>query len=82
MDHEAKLRRMIIIRFSDEQSKRAALGYLTGRFSFKSWSSGEMMLPNEALGPLAEEGVRFTVEGPATYERIASLRNPLAAEVQ
>jgi len=73
---------MIIIRFADEESKRAALGHLAGRFSFKSWASGEMMLPKEALALLANEGVRFTVEGPATYERLASLRNPVAAEVQ
>jgi hypothetical protein len=39
---------------------------LAGRFSFKSWASGEMMLPKEALAQLAEEGIRFTVEGPTT----------------
>ena len=72
---------MIIIRFADEASKRKALGLLPGRFSFKSWASGEMMLPKEALGLLAEEDIRFTVEGPATYERLASLRNPAPVEV-
>jgi hypothetical protein len=72
---------MVIIRFGDEGSKRKALGSLAGRFSFKSWASGEMMLPKEALAVLAEEEIRFTVEGPATYERLASLRNPTAAEV-
>ena len=63
---------MIIIRFADEASKRKALGQLAGRFSFKSWASGEMMLPQEALALLAEEEIGFTVEGPATYERLAS----------
>ena len=72
---------MIIIRFADEVSKRKALGHLAGRFSFKSWASGELMLPKEALALLAEEEVRFTVEGPATYERLASLRNPAPVEV-
>ncbi len=72
---------MIIIRFADEASKRKALGRLAGRFSFKSWASGEMMLPKEALALLAEEEIRFTVEGPATYERLASLRNPAPIEV-
>ncbi len=72
---------MIIIRFDDEASKRKALGCLTGRFSFKSWTSGELMLPKEALALLAEEEIRFTVEGPATYERLASLRNPPPVEV-
>jgi hypothetical protein len=73
---------MIIIRFPDDESKRRALGYLPGRFSGKSWASGEMMVPDEALSFLAHHGVRFTVEGPATYEPMAALRDPAAAEVQ
>jgi hypothetical protein len=73
---------MVIIRFPDEDSKRRALGRLPGHYPGKSWASGEMMVPEEALGFLAREGVRFMVEGPATYEQIASLRNPAAAEVQ
>lgn len=72
---------MIIIRFPDEESKRRALGCLPGRYPGKSWATGEMMVPEEALGFLAREGVRFMVEGPATYEQIASLQNPAAAEV-
>ncbi|MCW5554226.1 MAG: hypothetical protein KIS67_18970 [Verrucomicrobiae bacterium] len=72
---------MIIIRFADEAAKRMALGHLAGRFSFKSWASGELMLPKEALALLAEEDIRFTVEGPATYERLVSLRNPAPVEV-
>jgi hypothetical protein len=39
------------------------------------------MLPKEALALLADEEIRFTVEGPATYERLASLRNPTPVEV-
>ncbi len=66
---------MIVIRFPDEQAKRLALGYLAGRFSFKSWASGEMMLPEQALPYLAVQGVRFEVEGPATYERFSPLRD-------
>jgi hypothetical protein len=58
---------MIIIRFTDETSKRRALGYLAGRFSFKSWKTGEMMVPEDALPYLAVERISFTVEGPATY---------------
>jgi len=30
---------MIRIRFTNETSKRRALGYLAGRFSFKSWAT-------------------------------------------
>ncbi len=73
---------MVIIRFPDSETERRALGLLAGRFSGKSWITLETRVPEEALGFLAAEGVRFSVEGKATYERIASLRNPAAAEVQ
>jgi hypothetical protein len=73
---------MIRIRFSDAASERQALGYLAGRFSFKSWASGDTLVPAAALPYLAIEGIRFTVEGPATYEQlIPSVRNPSAASV-
>ena len=72
---------MIMIRFSDEKEKRRALGLLPGRFSFKSWATGEMMVPDNALAFLAVEGISFTVEGPATYDRLAPLRNPAAVPV-
>lgn len=60
---------MILIRFPNTESKRAALGQLAGRFSFKSWATGEMLVPEDALAYLAVQGVSFTVEGPATYEQ-------------
>jgi hypothetical protein len=60
---------MILIRFPNPESKRAALGRLAGRFSFKSYASGEMLVPEDALSFLAVQGVGFTVEGPATYEQ-------------
>ena len=63
---------MIVIRFDDPESKRRALGFLAGRFSFKSWSSGEMAVPEAALAHLATQGIAFAVEGPATYERLIS----------
>lgn len=62
---------MILIRFPSLDSERKALGRLTGRFSFKSWATGEMLVPETALPYLAVEGVVFTVEGPATYEQRA-----------
>ena len=74
---------MIIIRFPDDAAKRRALGALAGRFSFKSWATGEMMVPAEALSFLAVEGVSFHVEGPATYEQLASsVRTPPATALQ
>jgi hypothetical protein len=60
---------MIQIRFSDAGAERRAFGYLAGRFSFKSWASGKMIVPETALPALALEGISFTVEGPATYEQ-------------
>lgn len=63
---------MIRIRFPNPESKRAALGKLAGRFSFKSWATGEMLVPEDALGFLAVQGIAFTVEGPASYEQNGS----------
>ena len=63
---------MVIIRLASHESKRRALGYLAKRFSGKSWVTGEVMVPEAALPYLAAEGFQFTVEGPATYERITS----------
>lgn len=77
---QAMIKAMVIIRFSDEDTKRRALGWLPGRFSFKSWAGGKMLVPEAALAPLAMEGIPFISEGPATYEQIlTSLRNPAAA---
>jgi len=74
---------MVIIRFSDSDVKRRALGFLTGRFSFKSWATGEMLLLEEALPALALEGISFTVEGPATYAHyLPAVRVPPPAAVQ
>jgi hypothetical protein len=63
---------MILIRFPNAEAKRTALGSLAGRFPFKSWATGEMLVPEDALPFLALRGVVFTVEGPATYEQNGS----------
>ncbi len=74
---------MIRIRFTDLDAKKRALGRLAGRFSFKSWATGEMLVPAEALGFLATESIPFQVEGPATYEQVTpSLRDPATASIQ
>jgi hypothetical protein len=62
---------MILIRFSSVESKRQALAGLAGRFAFKSWATGEMLVPEDALAFLAVQGIPFAVEGPATYEQNA-----------
>jgi hypothetical protein len=61
---------LVIIRFPNDQADLRALGYLPGRFSFKSWSNGEMMVPEAALPHLTAEGIPFTVIGPPTAEHI------------
>lgn len=57
---------MILIRFPDAETERRALGFLAGRFSFKSWDSGETLVPESALAHLAREGIQFQVQGPAS----------------
>lgn len=75
--------KLIRIRFDDPDSKRRALGFLAGRFSFTSYETGEMLVVEDALTALAVEGVSFTVEGPATYaEAIPAFRNTAAHAVQ
>ncbi|MFI5460651.1 MAG: hypothetical protein ACHRXM_34990 [Isosphaerales bacterium] len=61
-----KLVCMIRIRFTDRDSKKRALGRLAGRYPFKSWVTGEMLVPESALAYLATKGMPFQVEGPAT----------------
>jgi hypothetical protein len=73
---------MIRIRFSDAATECRALGYLARRFSFRSWASGETIVPAAALASLALEGIPFVVEGPATYEQLTPpIRDPSAAAV-
>ena len=73
---------MVLIRFQDDAAKRRALAYLAGRFSFKTWATGQMLVPEAALPFLAVEGITFTVEGPAKYEQhLPAVRNPPAAAV-
>jgi len=74
---------MILIRFPDIAAKRRALASLAGRFPFKSWATGDMLVPEPALGFLAVEGISFAVEGPATYEQNApALRDAAAPAAQ
>lgn len=72
---------MIVIRFPDVETKTRAIGFLVGRFPGKTWATGELAVPDDALSELATEGFQFSVEGPATYERLMPLRNVAAAAV-
>lgn len=73
---------MVIIHFEDAEMEKKALDFLVGRFSFKTWDNGELMLPEPALGELAAQGIPFRSKGPATYEHfLPSLRNSVASAV-
>ena len=61
---------MVIIRVVDALMERRLLGYLAGRFSFRAWANGDIMVPADALAYLAMEGFSFTVVGRATYEQL------------
>ena len=56
---------MILVRFPNGESERRALGFLAGRFSFRTWATGEALVPEIALAFLATEGIPFSVEGRA-----------------
>ncbi len=66
----------ILIQFPDPATEQRALGKLIPRFSGKSWSTGETAVPAQALGFLAEQGIKFSVIGPAPYDCITPVRNP------
>ena len=72
---------MILIRFTSETAKDRALELLLGEYAFKSWQTGELLLPEEALLLLARENVPFTFEGIEGYDRISALRDPASAPV-
>ena len=75
--------KLIRIRFADREAKRAALGFLAGRFSFTSYHAGEILVVEDALAALAVQGISFTVEGPATYaEAIPAFRVPATHPVR
>lgn len=56
---------MILIRFPNHEAKQAALGGLAERFDFKSWATGEMLVPAEALPFLTLRGIEFSIEEPS-----------------
>jgi hypothetical protein len=71
----------VLIKFPDKETEGRALGKLIPRFSGKSWATGETAVPSQALSFLAEEGLAFTVIGPAPYERLTPIRDSAAAGV-
>ncbi len=73
---------MVILRFDNSDEERRALGWLAGRFSFKTWDNGDLMLHEAVLPYLARESISFKVQGPATYEHFRpAIRDTGAAPV-
>jgi hypothetical protein len=73
---------MIVIKFSDPQIEKKAIGFLARRFPLKTSATGETVVPEAALAALANEGISFTVQGRAAYgQRIPAIRNPDSAAV-
>ena len=74
---------MIKVSFSDSESERKAIGFLAGRFPFKTYAGGCTLVPEAALARLAGEGIAFTVEGRAAYEQsFSTVRDSSASSVQ
>jgi hypothetical protein len=48
---------MVLIRFNGQENKRRALEILVGEFSFKSWASGEMLVPEGSLARLVHQPI-------------------------
>jgi hypothetical protein len=73
---------MVILQFESPEAEKKALGWLAGRFSFKSWRNGDLMLHETVLPYLAREGIPFKVKGRASYEHfIPEVRNPNSVPV-
>jgi hypothetical protein len=74
----SKMRRkepnMVIISFPDPETRKRALVYLLGRYSGTLLKSGEVIVPENALKPLALQDLVFTVKGKVEEEQVASLR--------
>ena len=60
---------MVTIVFPDRETEKRALAFLLGRFSGRVSKSGDHLVPEAALGALAEQNITFTVKGKATYEQ-------------
>jgi hypothetical protein len=61
---------MVSIRFPDSQTEVRGLGFLLGRFSFKTFKSGHTIVPEAAVRALHDQQIQCIVEGPATAEQI------------
>ena len=74
---------MVTIIFPDRDTEKRALAFLLGRFSGRVLRSGEHLVPEAALGALADQNIPFTVKGKTTYEQqMAAIRGVATPPVQ
>ncbi|MFO0791906.1 MAG: hypothetical protein U0805_20785 [Pirellulales bacterium] len=61
---------MVKLRFPNSDTERKAIGYLAGRYSFKTFAEGYTLVPEAALPALALANISFSVDGRASYEHV------------
>jgi hypothetical protein len=52
---------MVTITFPDRETEKRALAFLLGRFSGRVLRSGEHIVPEAALGALADQNIPFAI---------------------
>ncbi len=71
---------MVIIRFPNPEMETRGLGFLTGRFSYRTFQGGDTMVPEEALGHMAMAGLEYSVKGRPNFQgEHAPVRDTAAA---
>ena len=74
---------MVTVTFPDRDTEKLALAFLLGRFSGRVLRSGEHLIPEAALGALADQSIPFSVKGKTTYEQqVAAFRGSASPPVQ
>jgi hypothetical protein len=73
---------MVIVTFSDPETRKEALEFLLGRYSATILKSGEVIIPENAVKSLAGRNLVFTVKGKVDEAEVASLRIAAAKSVQ
>jgi hypothetical protein len=73
---------MLIVTFPDRETRKEALEFLLGRCATTILKSGEVIIPENAVMPLAGQNLVFTVKGKVDEAQVASLRIAAAESVQ
>jgi hypothetical protein len=73
---------MLIITFPDPETRKEALEFLLGRYAATILNSGEVIIPENAVKPLAGQNLVFTVKGKIDEAQVTSLRIAAAKSVR